>query len=284
MWPSIDRHPVAAFVAITFGFTWGIQIPVALSTSEPSVQFAAVAVSTFGPLVAATVLVWRSETSLRAWFRDALSWRVAPRWYLAAFGVPLAGVAAYTAYHAAFVGELEPSLLPRRLLMWAGVFPVALLVTGGNEEFGWRGYMLPQLQQSHGALAASLVIGVVWMVWHLPSDFLMTAVGGGTSWSMGRIALRLATIPLAVVLTWLYNSTDGSVLLAMLFHACWNTMGVLVPAPFPSESAGPVTAEAGAVVQLVRVGVMVAIALAILVVYRWGTLSASERYTGPRRS
>lgn len=281
MLPSIDRNPVIAFVALTFAFTWGIQIPVALSTSSAAIQFAAVAVSAFGPLVAATVLVRRSDTSLRAWFRDALSWRVPLRWYLAAFGVPLLGVVAYAAYHAAFVGSLDPTVLPRRLLMWASVFPVALLVTGGNEEFGWRGYMLPRLQESHGALAASLLIGVVWMVWHLPSDFLMTAVGGGASWSMGRIALRLATVPLAVVLTWLYNSADGSVLLAMLFHACWNTMGVLVPAPFPSQGAGAVTGEAGAAVQLVRVGTITAVALTILVVYRRDTLSTAAKYTGP---
>lgn len=271
------RHPVIAFVLLTYAFTWGIQIPIALLSSSPALQFAAVAISAFGPLVAAVVLVWRGPTRFRVWVRDMFKWQVAPRWYFAAVAVPLIGVVAQTIVYALFFGDLEYTLLPQNVVRVVALFPVALLVTGGNEEIGWRGFMLPRLQRQYGALAAGLLIGIVWLVWHLPSDLLMTELGGGLWWSYERLLKRTAVVPLAIILTWLYNSTDGSVLLAMVFHAGWNTMGALVPAaPLPTGAGSP-----RAILQGTRVGTMALVALIVMLLYRRETLSASGKHIGP---
>lgn len=271
------RHPVVTFVLLTYAFTWSVQVPIALFTSSQALQFVAVAVSAFGPLVAAAILVWQGSMRFGVWIRDMFSWQVSPRWYLTALLVPLAGVVAQTFVYALSFGKLDFALLPQQTMMWVGLFPVALLVTGGNEEVGWRGFMLPRLQRQYSALTAGLIVGIVWLVWHLPSDLLMTALGGGLTWSLERLLKRIAVIPLAILLTWLYNSTHGSVHIAMIFHASWNTMGGLVPAAPPPPGASSLRA----ILQGTRVGAMVLIALAVTLWYRRETLSASERHTGP---
>lgn len=265
------------FVLLTYAFSWGVVVPTSLLTSAASLQFTAVAVSAFGPLVAATVLTWRSDRRLRAWVRDTLTWRVPRRWYVAAVGVPLAGVGVQAAVYALFVGSLDLSVLPQRTGMFVGGYVAALLFTGGNEEFGWRGYMLPHLQQAQSALSASLVVGVAWLLWHLPSDLLMTSLGGGAGWSPDRIAMRLAVLPLSVILAWLYNSSRGSVLLAMLFHAGWNSMSILVPAPLQTASTTGVSGPTVSGLRIVLVCFVTLVAIGIVVRYDAETLSANEK-------
>ena len=87
-----------------------------------------------------------------------------------------------------------------------------------GEEPGWRGFLLPRLQQRHGALRASLLLGAIWALWHLP---LL-----GTEFAPQHIAPFLLTVFAAtLVLTRLFNGAHGSVLLPMLMHATVNTVG-----------------------------------------------------------
>lgn len=102
---------------------------------------------------------------------------------------------------------------------WSNIPPLAIMlpmitiyaVFSGplREEPGWRGFALPQLLASNSALVSSLVIGMVWTVWHLPlglEDDLS---------AYGLVTILLA----AFVFTWLFQNTGGSVLLAILMHA-----------------------------------------------------------------
>jgi membrane protease YdiL (CAAX protease family) len=82
------------------------------------------------------------------------------------------------------------------------------------EEFGWRGLALPLLQGRWNALASSVVLGLVWGVWHL---LLMVAHGDPL------VPYLLLIVPHTVLMTWVVNCARGSMLLAMLFHAGLNT-------------------------------------------------------------
>jgi membrane protease YdiL (CAAX protease family) len=91
-----------------------------------------------------------------------------------------------------------------------------------GEEIGWRGYVLPRLQAKYSALAASLIVGVIWGFWHLPK-FL-------SHWDTTAFVLfMIGTTAKAVLYTWLYNNTRGSLLLTILFHASGNAGGVFLP-------------------------------------------------------
>ncbi len=104
-----------------------------------------------------------------------------------------------------------------------GAFLIALL-SNPWEKVGWRGFALPRLQARHTAFTATLIVGTLWAVWHLPLFF----------WAdnpMSRYPFAgwfVSTIANAFLHTWLYNSTQGSVLGVALYHVLDNTYGVLL--------------------------------------------------------
>jgi membrane protease YdiL (CAAX protease family) len=100
---------------------------------------------------------------------------------------------------------------PSLLTIFARFLFVPLL--GAWEEGGWRGYALPKLLVGRSALTASLILGVIWALWHLP-----LFVSGQTHW-----LVALMFLPWSIVFTWLFNHTKGSALLAFLFHATFDT-------------------------------------------------------------
>lgn len=272
----LARRPIVSFVAIAYLFSWSVWIAVSQLVSTAPAQFLAQTLAGFGPAVAASVVVAASGESLRTWVADMAVWRLPARWYLAALGLPVLFAGVEAAAYAVFVGPLDPAVLPGRVSLWMGSFVVALLLTGGNEEPGWRGFLQPRLQQRYSALTAAVIVGVVWTVWHLPLHVVLPELSMGPQ----SIALlsRIATVPLAVLLAWLYNSTDGSVVVAMLFHAGWNTSQFLVPAPMP-EGAEAVDSNIAVVLWGARlVAVLVATGV-VLVVYDWGSLAPTDRQT-----
>jgi membrane protease YdiL (CAAX protease family) len=97
-------------------------------------------------------------------------------------------------------------------------------MTGGiNEESGWRGFALPRLQARYSVLASSLIVGVLWALWHLPYDLAQENWRGSLAWFLEyRLFWRVI---FGVILTWLYNRTNGSLLAPVLFHPVMNTFG-----------------------------------------------------------
>jgi membrane protease YdiL (CAAX protease family) len=89
------------------------------------------------------------------------------------------------------------------------------------EEMGWRGFLLPRIQQSRTALTASVVVGIAWAVWHLPA-FWFSGIFETTLQVLLAFAVFLPlTVAISVLFTWLYNATRGSVLIATAHHAAY---------------------------------------------------------------
>jgi membrane protease YdiL (CAAX protease family) len=103
-------------------------------------------------------------------------------------------------------------------LGWLAGWIVWTLTFGLGEETGWRGFALPRLQSNRSARSATLVLGGLWALWHLPQFFY------NYEFSMfGVIAFTVSIMSGALILTWLYNSTGGSVLVTTLWHGAFNT-------------------------------------------------------------
>ena len=114
-----------------------------------------------------------------------------------------------------------------------GLLPTILahfLIIGLGEEIGWRGYALPRLQDQRPAWQASIILGVIWGLWHLPTFIFSGGILEGLGTTFGFV---IVTIPVAVIYTWLYNSTGGSILIVAL----WSTATTLAIA---SQAASPV--------------------------------------------
>jgi len=124
-------------------------------------------------------------------------------------------------------GALEVSAFESGALssLWIVLFAFSHnLLLGGSlgEEIGWRGFLLPALLERMSPLWASLVLGMMWGVWHLPIDLYAGFGGEGLEAILARIVYVL---PLSVIFTWFYVHTDGSLLIALFLHTSLNLMG-----------------------------------------------------------
>lgn len=95
------------------------------------------------------------------------------------------------------------------------------MLTGGNEEHGWRGVLQPLMQRRFAPLWVALLIGVVWELWHLP--IVLGGIYGDGPWYLVTLSRMTAVIPFAFLLSVIYNGSRGSIFLCVLMHACINT-------------------------------------------------------------
>jgi hypothetical protein len=98
-------------------------------------------------------------------------------------------------------------------------FITAFIFNGMTEEFGWRGYALPRFQARWNALTSSLILGIIVTSWHIPLFFIPGHPhyqGNFWNWALWSILVN-------ILMTWIFNNTNGSVLAAVLFHAMMNT-------------------------------------------------------------
>ena len=101
---------------------------------------------------------------------------------------------------------------------------LASIVRGmvNGEEIGWRGYALPRLQERYNALTASLILGVIWFAFHVPIMFLPCSICGSQTLA-NALPFLLGVLALSVVITWIFNSTRGSLLPIIVLHGAYNT-------------------------------------------------------------
>ncbi|MWV39076.1 CPBP family intramembrane glutamic endopeptidase [Natrialba sp. INN-245] len=260
-------HQVTLFFVLAIAFTWtahGIEIV----TGRPLIP-----IGVLGPILAAALLTWVTGGSLRQWAGQVLIWRTGLRWYLIAIvGLPVVLVVSSTVLIVVLTGDPpRPELLPERTGLIVGYFFFQLFLQGGLEEFGWRGFALPRLQERYTALVASIVIGVVWALWHAPLFFVP-----GTFYSqIPPVLYLLQTIGTSVMITWVYNSTGGSVLLAMAFHAANNVSMLLYPWEIDIE-----VIETPLAVDVSMTIVYLAVGALLVVVYGGGKLTNRETIPG----
>jgi membrane protease YdiL (CAAX protease family) len=154
------------------------------------------------------------------------------RWYL----VVLLAVPASEVLGALVLPGVAASYQPLTLSMVLS-YPLAFVATfalGGplGEEPGWRGFALPRLQALRGPLVGSLILGVLWGAWHLPLFWS----GVWTPLSVANVVMFIVmTTALTVVMSWVFNNANGSLLITMLMHASFNTFANRIVAPlFPA--------------------------------------------------
>ncbi|MEV0585478.1 CPBP family intramembrane glutamic endopeptidase [Nonomuraea sp. NPDC050310] len=236
------RHPLTGYFLLTFTLSW-TWMAVALGVLRlPMLGIGGALAPLVGPALAAFVLT--ALTQGRAGIRDLLRrlvlWRVSPWWY----AIVLLGWPALLL----LLGFTQGASAQAPAAAFWGLF-LLILVTGGplGEEPGWRGFALPLLQQRHGPLAGTLVLGVLHGLWHLPVYVLVPGYNGAPADPAG-LAVSFATFvggvtAGSVLFTWIFNNTRGSVLLAVLFHAVGNVLHSLAYELFPGADLGHLVAD-----------------------------------------
>jgi membrane protease YdiL (CAAX protease family) len=217
----VRRHRFATFVAVTLVLTWVPWFTVVwlLRTGGSASVTALVLFGGFGPLLAG-VLVAFAGGDARSWLANLVDVSSPLHVWAAAILVPVVlyggAIGLFVLVGGGFDGT---ALLP------AAAIPavvVATFVRGGLEEPGWRGIALPVLQRRVGAFQASLVVGGIWALWHVPLFLMPGSSQAGTPFAL----YAAVVVGLSVVTTWLYNASGGRVLVAVVFHTLANTVSV----------------------------------------------------------
>jgi membrane protease YdiL (CAAX protease family) len=221
----------------------------------------------FGPGLAAATVVRLRGDSVRAWLRSVLAVRTRVRWYLLAVAIPVVIGAGVALLVFARTGTVLSDRLPQMALLLPLMLVFTTLLGGGQEEFGWRGFALPHLQERYDALTASVALGVVWAVWHLPLFALN--VSGYAELSFAFYAPIV--VGFSVLITWLYNGSAGTTLVAVLFHGAVNTV--------PNLAVALVDGTPNAYFMTSLVGVVWALALAVVVYHGRESLAATDAAT-----
>jgi membrane protease YdiL (CAAX protease family) len=219
---TIDRWSLHVFVLLTVAISWPAWGGLAVYNLEPGINLGGVLwlLGGLGPPIAAVVVLGISEGShaVRELLSRLVIWRVERRWYAVVVLLPGAVVGAALIIDTLLYDISTPLPSFDLLLLFIGSIVANMFIGGGLEEIGWRGFVLPRLQAEYSALTASLLVGVVWVAWHAP----LFVVPGAIQSELPPLPFLVQGLALAVVFTWLYNSTRGSLLLVVLLHGTVN--------------------------------------------------------------
>jgi membrane protease YdiL (CAAX protease family) len=203
----------AAFFALTFAFTFLLQLPGVFAIhgvipGDPAVYMPAAMLGIFGPSVAASYLTWRERgrAGLRELFQRLWAVRVSPMYMFLGLFLPgmLLSAVLWLMRSAGYEGAWY--FVPSAPRLFVG------LVISVAEEVGWRGYALPRLTAKYGSFLGSCILGVLWALWHIP---MFAAVHVPPSLAPVMLLLFVGG---SLFFTYLVQKTGGSLFIAVLAH------------------------------------------------------------------
>jgi membrane protease YdiL (CAAX protease family) len=265
----IRRHPVIAVIALVFLFEWIIMVPQVaevrglLPFHVPAILGLAAG---WGPALAAVIVtgVVSGRVGIKGLFSRYLIWKVGAGWYAIAAFITAAFILGGLLLNR-LLGGKTPELPIQGVSPAVAAFAFVVTVVFGflvnTEDVAWRGVALPRLQAAHGALSASLIIGLFEGLTHLPYFF----IPGDFRQQVG-LWFMVFTVAMVIIMTWMYNNTRGSLLIVVLCHAAQNAWANLLdttPAPGPNDLRPFILA----------VALMVAVAVALIAIYGPARLS-----------
>ena len=225
----IHNHPIVSYILLTCLLSWPAGY-VGLSDMESvpeSVRVGLNYFAKFGPSLAGLIMTYLllGKDGAVDLLRGLLNFRAQPKWYLIALLLPTAAwlsVIGFLIVQGEEVGAFEIA----GLIMVPVLIAKHMFIGGGlGEELGWRGFMLPRLQDKHSALGSSIILGIVWGLWHLPA-----VIDDGVA---SLILFTIYTTVLAIIYTWVFNGSKGNLLIVTLMHGAMNGTNGFMERIFP---------------------------------------------------
>ena len=216
---------------LMFSITWTIELAYAgfLSFSVPFGLYLLLGWG-FGLAVILVVLFGQGFAEVSKLLKRFLIWRVGWKWYgIALLLYPSIYLAAIllntwiTGSPTDFSRIVAHKIFDQSEHLWLFVIPFFLvdMLTNG-EEIGWRGFILPRLQARYSLIVSSIILGLIWGLWHLPKNL--------AAWDPQEYSLFMVRITAdALLYSWLFQNTRGSLFVTSIFHAVQNTSGAFLP-------------------------------------------------------
>ena len=223
------------YFALTFALSWALWLAAAALSSRANFGTGRTLLFLPGTFTPAFVALWLSGRLYPPGQRSELiervfKWQFPARWYMFAAGYMAVVKLVAAVLHRITAGSWPAfGSVPLYLILLATI--ISTPVQAG-EEIGWRGYALPRMVERMGVPAASILLGLIWGLWHLPLFLLANTDSTGQPF----LVFLLAVTAVSVAMTWLYQNTAGSLLAVMLMHAAINNTTGIVPS---AESSPP---------------------------------------------
>jgi len=262
----IKNHDLLTYFILAFMFTymaWSVTLLIpAQADPNTKAEFAKIFqfLGMWGPALAGilTTAVTRGKPGLKDLFRRLLQWRVSFKWYLLIlFLWPLLTILADFLY-----AQITHQSVRFQGIGWSQTInwldDALFTVFWASEEIGWRGFALPRLLNRWNALVSSLILGTVWGLWHLPLFFM-----GNTP----PVTLLIFTLSVSILMTWMMNNNQGSLFLAVFFHAWINIYSGIHADRFIVAEPDPVRQT------LIRTMLMAVAALVVVALYGYRTFT-----------
>lgn len=222
--PADPKKTVITFVILTFLFSgvfWYLTSQTALVKENANQLLIYTVGAMWGPTFAAVLTRLVYQRNLKGFGIGMGN----PKWL--AFGILLPVAAGFIMFGTAWLTGIAPFSTEGA----AGIFAVAFipvflyaiafnLFAAAGEEFGWRGFLVPELARGMGFTELALISGAIWTVWHFPMIFFGNYHGAGSIWYSLAVFIP-SVMGAGVILAWL-RLASGSVWVAVLFHGFWN--------------------------------------------------------------
>lgn len=229
----VHRFPLISYFVVAVSISWIVVLVHVIPEPNLPTTWVSVVFITSGPFLSAFLMqaIINGRAGVLHLLKRMVRVRVSWVWYLVALvGIPLFLVAGTMLLPGALAGM---NLAGPDWLAYLWQFPLVLAVGGPLlEEPGWRGFALPRLEAKFGywgPLAGTLILGVIWAAWHFPQYMMPEWAAQNGGFSIPSMLIYIAgVIPIAVILSWIYNVTRGSLFMVILAHTSINTFGGIV--------------------------------------------------------
>ena len=227
------------FFALAYVIIWVVLLPILLIPQRAEQLDFLLLIAAYAPFLAAiiTTLVYEGRAGLWTWLKSVFKWRIPFIWYL------IGGVLINFLFVALHIGLYI--LLGGHIVLAGGdppwysylvTFPIIVLInfpfgSGLGEEAGWRGFALPKLLERYSPTVASIILGILWGLWHTPA-LLMSSWEGSSQ----GLLLFVYVIPLTIIMTWVYLKSRRSTIPVMLMHTGGNIYGSMLTSSLIMET------------------------------------------------
>lgn len=226
---NIKKYKVLLYIIITFFLSWiiwGVSYYFSIGILNRNINnkyIFSVAMILIGAFMPSTVSViitgyFYGNNEVKKLLKRLTKWKINPIFYIfslfyipATFFIPLFICNITGNYYKVNLHINFYTIIPNFIFYAVFFGPL-------GEELGWRGFILPRLQNKFNPLLSSLILGIVWTCWHIPLFFIPVSAQYGTPFPI----FVVQTILLSIILTWMNNHTKGSLLFSILFHTSVN--------------------------------------------------------------
>ncbi len=220
------------FFLITFIWSWGFwfSIPIILSVLpclaffQKSITLSLLIIGTFGPLFGALYCLYKEKHSIIDFLKQSLDFKMGWKAYL--IPVVIFGGTTFIAWFLPeLFGEKRLDILLPSIWIFIPCLFYMILFGGGQEEFGWRGYILPVLEKKYSIWRANILLGVIWACWHIPLWFIV----GTSQRYMNFFGFVILSIGYSFILSWIRNKAHNKMFSGIYSHGIANALISIMP-------------------------------------------------------